>query len=73
MAKTAHLILEIALGKAIERENKLKAENKRLRKVLRKIADQANRATMVQDRSVSIIKGVCGVIFSEAKQALKGK
>ena len=53
--------------------NPLLAENERLREVLRKIADQANRATMVQDRSVDIIKGVCGVIFSEAKQALKGK
>lgn len=56
----------------VEHFEQLEAENDRLRDTLRKIADQANRATMVQDRSVRIIKQTCGVIFSEAKQALKG-
>ncbi len=45
--------------------------HEKFKTALEKIADQANRASMVQDRSVGIIKQTCGVIFSEAKQALK--
>lgn len=39
-------------------------------KVLEKIEDQASRATLVQDRSVSIIKQTCAIIAREAKAAL---
>jgi len=53
--------------------DEFQAENKTLRDALQKIAEQANRATMVQDRSVTIIKQTCGVIFSEAELVLKGK
>ena len=38
--------------------------------LIEKIKDQANRATMVQDRSVGIIKQTCGYIFSECVQVL---
>ena len=48
----------------------LRAQNAALVATLRTIQDQAHRATMVQDRSVGIIKQVCGVIASSAKDAL---
>lgn len=38
--------------------------------LIKKIKDQANRATMVQDRSVGIIKQACGYIFSECVQVI---
>lgn len=38
--------------------------------VIEKIADQAQRASFVQDRSVGIIKATCALIAKDAKAAL---
>jgi hypothetical protein len=45
----------------------------RLREALEKVADQAQRASLVQDRSVHIIKQACAFIAKGAHAALQPK
>lgn len=49
---------------------KAEEEIAELLRLLTSIADQAHRATLVQNRSASIIKQACGLISEEAKTAI---
>ena len=61
------------LAKVIKERNEAKAEVGRLREVLNSLAEKADRASLVQDRSVGLIKQACRYIAKEARTALSGK
>ncbi|KKL61793.1 hypothetical protein LCGC14_2191760 [marine sediment metagenome] len=64
MTETAHIILEVALGRALEREDKLKAENKRLRSFLQDALPHIECMTNSQSSLITAI--------GEYLQTLKG-
>lgn len=49
---------------------RLEALNRELLEALKQIADQAGRASLVQARSVGIIKQVCVIIADDANAAI---
>ena len=62
--KTALANEQIKNGRLIKQRGELLT-------IIRTIEDQAHRASLVQDRSVSIIKDVCKIIASECLDAIE--
>jgi len=58
---------------AVNEYDELLAEVGRLREALEELADKAERASLVQDRSVGIIKQALRYIAKEARATLSGK